>query len=86
MSVRQRTWKSSGEAKTAWVADFKGTDGKRRLRHFPTRLEAVKFLEGKPSLENEIAALRARVEALEELLRVERPKNQFRKPDGGFSK
>jgi integrase len=43
MAVRKRTWsKPNGEKGEAWVADYKA-NGKRHLKTFPTRKEAVAF-------------------------------------------
>ena len=43
MAVRKRTWtKSNGENGEAWVVDYKSS-GKRHIKTFPTRKEAVAF-------------------------------------------
>ena len=43
MAVRKRTWtKPNGETGEAWVVDYK-SNGKRHLKTFPTRKEAVAF-------------------------------------------
>ena len=43
MAVRKRTWrKPNGEIGEAWVADYKA-NGKRHIKTFPTRKEAVAF-------------------------------------------
>ena len=43
MAVRKRTWtKPNGETGEAWVVDYKSS-GKRHLKTFPTRKEAVAF-------------------------------------------
>jgi integrase len=39
-SVRKRTWKSGGETKTAWIADYFGQDGKRHIETFTTKKAA----------------------------------------------
>jgi Endodeoxyribonuclease RusA len=44
VSVRKRTWASSGGARSeAWVVDFRDADGKRRLKTFKTRADAQRF-------------------------------------------
>jgi hypothetical protein len=43
-TVRKRTWKTGGEAKTAWVADYFDQDGKRHIRTFRTQREAKVWL------------------------------------------
>lgn len=44
-SVRKRTWKAaSGEAKTAWVADYFDQSGKRHLKTFGTKKAADTWL------------------------------------------
>jgi integrase len=40
-SIRKRSWSSGGETKTAWVVDYADQDGKRRLKTFKTRKDAV---------------------------------------------
>jgi integrase len=43
MSVHKRRWRAaSGEVKEAWVADYKA-NGKRRIKTFATKREAVAF-------------------------------------------
>jgi integrase len=43
MAVRKRTWhKPNGETGEAWVVDYK-SNGKRHIKTFPTRKEAVAF-------------------------------------------
>jgi integrase len=39
-SVRKRTWKSGGEMKTAWVADYSDQSNTRRLKTFTTKKAA----------------------------------------------
>ena len=39
-SIRKRTWKSGGEDKTAWVADYFDQAGKRHLKTFATKKAA----------------------------------------------
>jgi integrase len=36
-SIRKRTWKSSGETKTAWIADYSDQAGKRHIKTFGTK-------------------------------------------------
>jgi hypothetical protein len=43
-SVRKRSWKSGGEMKTAWVADYLDQAGKRRLKTFERKKEADLWL------------------------------------------
>ena len=44
MSVRKRTWTSpNGKPKEAWVVDCYGADGKRRLKTFKTKVDAVRY-------------------------------------------
>ncbi|RWL47200.1 MAG: site-specific integrase [Mesorhizobium sp.] len=44
MSIRKRTWKTAkGEAKSAWVVDYKDQAGVRALRTFDKKGEAVEF-------------------------------------------
>lgn len=45
-SVRKRIWKSNGQVKTAWVADYFDQEGKRHLKTFPTRKAVDSFLVG----------------------------------------
>ena len=43
MAVRKRTWtKPNGEIGEAWVVDYK-SNGKRHIKTFPTRKQAVAF-------------------------------------------
>jgi hypothetical protein len=43
MAVRKRSWKKpNGETSEAWVVDYKSS-GKRHIKTFPTRKEAVAF-------------------------------------------
>src|SRR6476619_6678155 len=43
MAVRKRSWKKpNGETGEAWVVDYKSS-GKRHIRTFPTKKEAVAF-------------------------------------------
>jgi integrase len=39
-SIRKRTWKTNGVKQTAWVLDYRDTQGQRRLKTFPTRKAA----------------------------------------------
>lgn len=43
-SIRKRTWKSGGEDKTAWVADYFDQGGKRHLKTFATKKAADAWL------------------------------------------
>jgi integrase len=43
-TVRKRTWKSGGESKTSWVADYSDQGGKRHLKTFPTKKAADAWL------------------------------------------
>ena len=43
-SIRKRTWKSGGETKTAWIADYFDQERKRRIKTFKTKKEATAFL------------------------------------------
>jgi hypothetical protein len=43
-SLRKRIWKSGGEIKTAWVANYNDQGGKRHLKTFPTRKAADAWL------------------------------------------
>ena len=43
-TVRKRTWKSGGETKTAWIADYFDQDGKRHIKTCRTKKEADAFL------------------------------------------
>lgn len=44
MSVRKRTWTTpKGETKSAWVADYPDTTGKRRLKSFRLKKDADRF-------------------------------------------
>jgi integrase len=43
-TVRKRTWKSGGETKTAWIADYFDQDQKRRLKTFDTKKAADAWL------------------------------------------
>ncbi len=45
-SVSKRLWKSGGETKTAWVADYFDQDGNRHLKTFATKKAADAFLVG----------------------------------------
>jgi integrase len=41
MSVRKRTWTTAkGETREKWVVNYSDSDGKRRLKTFPTQKEA----------------------------------------------
>jgi integrase len=42
-SIRKRTWKTNGVKQTAWVLDYTDTQGKRRLKTFPTRKAAEQW-------------------------------------------
>src|ERR1700686_1411004 len=43
-SIRKRTWKSGGEIKTAWIADYFDQGGKRHLKTFSTKKAADAWL------------------------------------------
>jgi integrase len=43
-TVRKRTWRSGGEERTAWIADYFDQAGKRRLKTFPTKKTATAWL------------------------------------------
>jgi integrase len=43
-TVRKRSWKTSGETKTAWIADYFSQDGKRHLKTFATKKAAEAWL------------------------------------------
>jgi integrase len=43
-TVRKRTWKSGGETKTAWIADYFDQEGKRHIKTCKTKKEADGFL------------------------------------------
>ena len=43
MGIRRRTWTWKAELKSAWVVDYFDLRGKRRLRTFKTKREAVDF-------------------------------------------
>src|SRR5579885_316083 len=43
-SIRKRTWKSAGEVKTAWVADYFDQTGKRHIKTFSTKKAADSWL------------------------------------------
>jgi integrase len=43
-SIRKRTWKSGGEAKTAWIADYFDQAGKRHIKTFATKKAADSWL------------------------------------------
>jgi integrase len=43
-TVRKRTWKTSGETKTAWVADYFDQHGDRHIKTFKTKKEADAYL------------------------------------------
>jgi integrase len=43
-SIRKRTWKSGGEEKTAWVADYFDQAGKRHIKTFSTKKAADGWL------------------------------------------
>ncbi|HZT88310.1 MAG TPA: site-specific integrase [Stellaceae bacterium] len=43
-SIRKRTWKSGGENKTAWIADYFDQAGKRHIKTFSTRKAADAWL------------------------------------------
>ncbi len=44
-SVRKRSWKSGGEVKTAWIADYFDQGGKRHLKTFATKKAATSWLD-----------------------------------------
>jgi integrase len=43
-TVRKRTWKSGGEVKTAWIADYFDQSGQRHIKTCRTKKEADGFL------------------------------------------
>jgi integrase len=43
-TVRKRTWKSGGETKTAWIADYFDQNGKRHIKTFDTKKAASAYL------------------------------------------
>ncbi len=44
MSIRKRTWKSAaGEAKEAWVFDYVDQAGKRHIKTFPRKKDALQY-------------------------------------------
>jgi integrase len=43
-SIRKRTWKSGGQLKTAWIADYFDQAGRRHIKTFKTRKEADGFM------------------------------------------
>jgi len=43
-SIRKRTWKSSGEDKTAWIADYFDQGGKRHIKTFARQKDAKDWL------------------------------------------
>ncbi len=43
-TVRKRSWKSGGETKTAWIADYFDQESKRHLKTFPTKKAADAWL------------------------------------------
>src|SRR5438309_2147192 len=43
-SIRKRTWQSGADEKTAWVADYFDSAGKRRLKTFRTKTDAKEWL------------------------------------------
>jgi integrase len=43
-TVRKRAWKSRGETKTAWIADYFDQEGKRHIKTFDTRKAASGWL------------------------------------------
>jgi integrase len=43
-TVRKRTWRSGGEERAAWIADYFDQAGKRRLKTFPTKKTATAWL------------------------------------------
>lgn len=44
-TVRKRVWKSGGESKTVWVADYFDQNRKRHIKTFTTRREARDWLD-----------------------------------------
>ena len=42
-AVRKRTWTWKGETKEAWIVDYRDLGGKKRLKTFDTRKQAVNF-------------------------------------------
>src|SRR4051794_7766558 len=43
-SIRKRTWKSSGETNTAWIADYSDQAGRRHIKTFGTKKAADAWL------------------------------------------
>jgi integrase len=43
-SVRKRTWRRGDETKTAWIADYFDQDGKRHIKTFALKRDAVDWL------------------------------------------
>src|SRR3954447_16266260 len=43
-SIRKREWKSGGETKTAWIADYFDQAGKRHIKTFSTKKAADAWL------------------------------------------
>src|SRR5579872_6317241 len=43
-SIRKRTWRSGGEDKTAWIADYFDQAGKRHIKTFATKKGADAWL------------------------------------------
>ena len=43
-SIRKRTWKSGGEEKTAWIADYFDQSGKRHIKTFERKKDAEAWL------------------------------------------
>ena len=43
-SIRKRTWKSGGETKTAWIADYFDQEGKRHIKTHATKKAAAAWL------------------------------------------
>jgi integrase len=43
-TVRRRAWRSNGEVRSSWVADYFDQTGKRRLKTFPTKKAADAWL------------------------------------------
>jgi integrase len=43
-SIRKRAWKSGGEDKTAWIADYFDQNGKRHIKTFPRQKDAKDWL------------------------------------------
>ena len=81
-SIRKRTWRSAGETKTAWIADYFDQGGKRRLKTFPTKKAADAWLVTARGEVATTARLRARL--LEEAASQERLAREVSAGQTGF--